>query len=187
MNLKCHFSALEPTLLSIENKLIIFDLTIFNCGISIISFLINLKTSPFLSQKPIFLLVFIRFHPIQFSRKPLYMRELDNIYLLTFNNKQTKQRERNEQFTKTCHGPIWNFCITGHCREDQELGHWQEKRRERRREETRWTVRCVAVKKKSKTSDAIDGIVIVCETIATLLKNSKKLVKILEKLRGPPK
>ena len=96
MNLKCHFSALEPTLLSIENKLIIFDLTIFNCGISIISFLINLKTSPFLSQKPIFLLVFIRFHPIQFSRKPLYMRELDNIYLLTFNNnKQTKQREMN--------------------------------------------------------------------------------------------
>ena len=122
MNLKCHFSALEPTLLSIENKLIIFDLTIFNCGISIISFLINLKTSPFLSQKPIFLLVFIRFHPIQFSRKPLYMRELDNIYLLTFNNKQTKQREDNEQFTKNRHGPIRCICITGHCREDQELG-----------------------------------------------------------------
>ena len=122
MNLKCHFSALEPTLLSIENKLIIFDLTIFNCGISIISFLINLKTSPFLSQKPIFLLVFIRFHPIQFYRKPLYMRELDNIYLLTFNNKQTKQRERNEQFTKNRHGPIRCIYITGHCREDQELG-----------------------------------------------------------------
>ena len=85
MNLKCHFSALEPTLLSIENKLIIFDLTIFNCGISIISFLINLKTSPFLSQKPIFLLVFIRFHPIQFSRKPLYVRELDNIFINNLN------------------------------------------------------------------------------------------------------
>ena len=95
MNLKCHNSALELAMLSIENKLIIFNLTIFNCGISIISFLINLKTPPLLSQKPIFLLVFIRFHPIQFSRKPLYMRELDNIYLLTFNNnKQTKQREK---------------------------------------------------------------------------------------------
>ena len=33
----------------------------------------------------------------------------------------------------------------------------------------------------------IDGIVIVCETIATILKNSKKLVKILEKMRAPPK
>ena len=41
--------------------------------------------------------------------------------------------------------------------------------------------------KKSNASNIIDGIVIVCETIATLLKNSKKLVKILEKLRGPPK
>ena len=94
MNLKCHNSALELAMLSIENKLIIFDLTIFNCGISIISFLINLKTSPFLSQKPIFLLVFIRFHPIQFSRKPLYMRELDNIYLLTFNNNKQQNREK---------------------------------------------------------------------------------------------
>ena len=110
MNLKCHFSALEPTLLSIENKLIIFDLTIFNCGISIISFLINLKTSPFLSQKPIFLLVFIRFHPIQFSRKPLYMRELDNIYLLTFNNKQTKQREK----WTTYQNSSWSFSVYLH-------------------------------------------------------------------------
>ena len=30
MNQKCHLSVLELTLLSIENKLIIFDLTIFN-------------------------------------------------------------------------------------------------------------------------------------------------------------
>ena len=79
------FSALEQALLSIENKLIIFNLTIFNHGVSIISFLINLKTSPFLSQKPIFLLVFIRFHPIQFSRKPLYVRELDNIFINNLN------------------------------------------------------------------------------------------------------
>lgn len=50
------------------------------------------------------------------------MRELDNIYLLTFNNKQTKQRERNEQFTKVSHGPFRYICITGHRREDQELG-----------------------------------------------------------------
>ncbi len=41
MNLKCHNPALESALLSIENKLIIFDLTIFNYGISNISFLIN--------------------------------------------------------------------------------------------------------------------------------------------------
>ena len=52
------------------------------------------------------------------------MRELDNIYLLTFNNnKQTKQREDNEQFTKTSHGPFRCICITGHRRKDQELGH----------------------------------------------------------------
>ena len=51
MNQKCHFSALESALLSIENKLIIFDLTIFNYGISNISFLIKLKTPPFLPQK----------------------------------------------------------------------------------------------------------------------------------------
>ena len=37
MNLKCHLSAPELTLLSIENKLIIFDLTIFNYSISISS------------------------------------------------------------------------------------------------------------------------------------------------------
>ena len=48
MNLKCRFSALEQALLSIENKLIIFNLTIFNYGVSIISFLINPK-SPFFS------------------------------------------------------------------------------------------------------------------------------------------
>ena len=119
MNLKCHFSALESTLLSIENKLIIFDLTIFNCGISIISFLINLKTSPFLSQKPIFLLVFIRFHPIQFSQKPLYMRELDNIYLLTFNNKQTKQREKWTIYQKSS----WPYSVYLH--------YWTLQRRSR--------------------------------------------------------
>ena len=52
------------------------------------------------------------------------MRELDNIYLLTFlttTNRQNREKN-NEQFTKTRHGPIWNFCITGHRREDQELG-----------------------------------------------------------------
>ena len=33
--------------------------------------------------------------------KPLYMRELDNIYLLTFNNnKQTKQREEMNNLPK---------------------------------------------------------------------------------------
>ena len=64
MNQKCHFSALEPTLLSIENKLIIFDLTIFNYGISNISFLIKLKTPPFLPQKLNFRLVSFHFSPL---------------------------------------------------------------------------------------------------------------------------
>ena len=113
------------------------------------------------------------------------MRELDNIYLLTFNNnKQTKQREDNEHFTKSRHGPFRNFCCIRHCREDQELGLLQEKRRER---EERRTINITGVAvKKSKTSTVIDGIIVVAETIATILKNSKKLVKILEKLRGPP-
>ncbi len=62
------------------------------------------------------------FTPSNSPEKPLYMRDLTNIYLLTFNNKQTKQREDNEHFTKVSHGPIWDFCITGHRREDQELG-----------------------------------------------------------------
>ena len=61
--------------------------------------------------------------PSNSPEKPLYIRDLTNIYLLTFNNnKQTKQREDNEQFTKVSHGPFWNFCITGYRREDQELG-----------------------------------------------------------------
>ena len=34
MNLKCHNSALELAMLSIENKLIIFNLTIFNYTLS---------------------------------------------------------------------------------------------------------------------------------------------------------
>ena len=34
MNLKCHNSALELAMLSIENKLIIFNLTIFNHTLS---------------------------------------------------------------------------------------------------------------------------------------------------------
>ena len=38
------------------------------------------------------------------------MRDLDNNYLLTFNNnKQTKQREDNEQFTKTSYRPNWSI------------------------------------------------------------------------------
>ena len=55
--------------------------------------------------------------------KPLYVRELDNIFINNLNQQlQIKQREDNEQFTKVSHGPFWNFCITGHRREDQELG-----------------------------------------------------------------
>ena len=65
----------------------------------------------------------LRLAPSNTSLKPLYMRELDNVYLLTFNNnKQTKQREDNEHFTKNRHGPVRYICITGHRREDQELG-----------------------------------------------------------------
>ena len=51
------------------------------------------------------------------------MRELDNIYLLTFNNnKQTKQREDNEQFTKTRHGLIRIEFCGRYRREDPQLG-----------------------------------------------------------------
>lgn len=64
MNLKCHNSALELAMLSIENKLIIFNLTIFNYTLSNSSIFNQ-------SQKPIFLLVFVRFHPNLFSWKTL--------------------------------------------------------------------------------------------------------------------
>ena len=73
MSQKCHLSALELALLSIENKLIIFNLTIFNYGVSIISFLINPK-SPFFS---LFLSVST---PTCSPGKPLYMRDLTNYF-----------------------------------------------------------------------------------------------------------
>ncbi len=37
--------------------------------------------------------------------------------------------------------------------------------------------------KKTKAGNVIEAIVILCDTISTLLKNSKKLVKIIEKLK----
>ena len=61
--------------------------------------------------------------PSNSPEKPLYMRELDNIYLLTFNNnKQTKQREDNEQFTKTRYGLIRIEFCGRYRREDPQLG-----------------------------------------------------------------
>lgn len=66
MNLKCHFSALEPTLLSIENKLIIFDLTIFNYALSNSSNFNQTQDSTFSTPKAHFSPCFYPFppHPI---------------------------------------------------------------------------------------------------------------------------
>ena len=44
----------------------------------------------------------------------------------------------------------------------------------------------MAAKRKSTATNIIDGVVIICDTTSTLLKNSKKLVAIIEKLKKPP-
>lgn len=81
MNLKCHFSALEPTLLSIENKLIIFNLTIFNCTLSNSSNFNQAQDSTFSTPKTQFSPPFFPFPaPSHSYIKPLYVRELDNIF-----------------------------------------------------------------------------------------------------------
>ena len=82
MNLKCHNSALELAMLSIENKLIIFNLTIFNCGISNSSNFNQAQDSTFSTPKTQFLPRFFPFLTTSHSYiKPLYIRELDNILL----------------------------------------------------------------------------------------------------------
>ena len=62
MNQKCHLSALELALLSIENKLIIFNLTIFNHTLSNSNIFNQAQDSTF-----------------------LYVRELDNIFINNLN------------------------------------------------------------------------------------------------------
>ena len=86
MNLKCHFSALEPTLLSIENKVIIFNLTIFNYTLSNSSNFNQAQDSTFSTPKTQFSPRFFPFlTPSHSYIKPLYVRELDNIFINNLN------------------------------------------------------------------------------------------------------
>ncbi len=86
MNLKCHLSALGIALLSIENKLIIFDLTIFNYGLSNSSIFNQAQDSTFSTPKTQFSPRFFSFPtPSHSYIKPLYVRELDNIFINNLN------------------------------------------------------------------------------------------------------
>ena len=86
MNLKCRFSALEQALLSIENKLIIFNLTIFNYTLSNSSNFNQAQGSTFSTPKTQFSPPFFPFsHPSHSYIKPLYVRELDNIFINNLN------------------------------------------------------------------------------------------------------
>ena len=81
MNLKCHNSALELAMLSIENKLIIFNLTIFNYALSNSSIFNQAQDSTFSTPKTQFSPRFFPFlTPSHSYIKPLYVRELDNIF-----------------------------------------------------------------------------------------------------------
>ena len=72
MNLKCHFSALELAMLSIENKLIIFNLTIFNYTLSNSSNFNQAQDSTFSTPKTQFSPRFFPFsRPFQFMLKTL--------------------------------------------------------------------------------------------------------------------
>ena len=66
MNLKCHNSALELAMLSIENKLIIFNLTVFNYTLSNSSIFNQAQDSIFLPQKLNFRLVSSHSYPFSF-------------------------------------------------------------------------------------------------------------------------
>ncbi len=63
MNLKCHNSALELAMLSIENKLIIFNLTIFNYALSNSSNFNQAQDSTFSTPKNS---IFASFLPISY-------------------------------------------------------------------------------------------------------------------------
>ena len=82
MSQKCHNSALELAMLSIENKLIIFNLTIFNYALSNSSIFNQAQDSTFSTPKTQFSPRFFSFpRPSHSYIKPLYVRELDNILL----------------------------------------------------------------------------------------------------------
>lgn len=86
MNLKCHNSALELAMLSIENKLIIFNLTIFNYTLSNSSNFNQAQDSTFSTPKTQFSPRFFPFsRPSHSYIKPLYVRELDNIFINNLN------------------------------------------------------------------------------------------------------
>ena len=85
MNLKCHFSALEPALLSIENKLIIFDLTIFNYGISNISFFNQSQNFTISIPKTQFSPCFCPFPPYLFSWKTLICKRIRQHFINNLN------------------------------------------------------------------------------------------------------
>ena len=86
MNLKCHNSALELAMLSIENKLIIFNLTIFNYTLSNSRIFNQAQDSTFSTPKTQFSPRFFPFlTPSHSYIKPLYVRELDNIFINNLN------------------------------------------------------------------------------------------------------
>ena len=85
MNLKCHNSALELAMLSIENKLIIFNLTIFNYVLSNSSNFNQAQDSTFSTPKTQFSPRFFPSPPSHSYIKPLYVRELDNIFINNLN------------------------------------------------------------------------------------------------------
>ena len=86
MNLKCHNSALELAMLSIENKLIIFNLTIFNYALSNSSIFNQAQDSTFSTPKTQFSPRFFpSSRPFHSYIKPLYVRELDNIFINNLN------------------------------------------------------------------------------------------------------
>ena len=86
MSQKCHLSALELALLSIENKLIIFNLTIFNHNLSNSSIFNQAQDSTFSTPKTQFSPRFFSFPtPSHSYIKPLYVRELDNIFINNLN------------------------------------------------------------------------------------------------------
>jgi len=76
MNLKCHNSALELAMLSIENKLIIFNLTIFNYTLSNSSIFNQAQDSTFSTPKAYFSSCFYPFPPHPILPKNPYTWEI---------------------------------------------------------------------------------------------------------------
>ena len=73
MNLKCHNSALELAMLSIENKLIIFNLTIFNYTLSNSRIFNQAQDSTFSTPKTQFSPRFFSFLPLPILALNPYM------------------------------------------------------------------------------------------------------------------